>query len=136
MLRSRPVIPGVADSGTPALKGGPTNVTIRGAADAISPFSDIERTPVHGRRSFVRRNRNKGRRPGRQLTLTRVVDRLGEHPRRFLGRVESHRVLGGDEVQAPLRFPRGQASSGVCCHAAIVSTGALRAGTTGTTGTT
>src|SRR6185436_5330830 len=38
----------------------------------------------------------------RQLALARVVQRFAEHHRRLLRRMEAHRVLGGDEVQAPL----------------------------------
>ena len=38
------------------------------------------------------------------LRLARVVDRLAEHARRLLRRVEAHRVLGGHEVEPPLRL--------------------------------
>ena len=49
-----------------------------------------------------RRGRGGGQHARRQLALPRIVDRLGQHPRRFLRRVKAHRVLRRDEVQPPL----------------------------------
>src|SRR5262245_26585715 len=40
-----------------------------------------------------------------ELRLPRVVDRLGEDTRELLRSVKTHRVLGGDEVEPPLRLP-------------------------------
>ena len=41
----------------------------------------------------------------RHLALAGVVGSLAKDPRRFLRRVEAHRVLGGDVVEPPLRLP-------------------------------
>src|SRR5262245_17394045 len=41
---------------------------------------------------------------GRELRLPRVVDGLGEDAGGLGRGVEAHRVLGGDEVDAPLRL--------------------------------
>jgi hypothetical protein len=41
---------------------------------------------------------------GLELTLARVVDGLAEDPRQFLRGVEPYRVLGGHEVEPPLRL--------------------------------
>src|SRR6185503_1372639 len=40
----------------------------------------------------------------RELTLARVVDRLGQDARQLLRRVEPHGILSRDEIQAPLRL--------------------------------
>jgi hypothetical protein len=69
------------------------------------------------RRGRRRRGRRRcGRRCGRQhrtgwqqrargeLPLAREVERLTEDPRGLLRRVESHRVLGRDEIEPPLRL--------------------------------
>src|SRR5262245_31118157 len=60
------------------------------------------------RRSSRREDRASARRDeplGDQLRLPRVVDRLGEDTRELLRSVESHRILGSDEVEPPLRLP-------------------------------
>src|SRR5690348_12424755 len=62
--------------------------------------------------SYKRSNRRTGSRPRRSgsvrahrgdLTLVGVVDGLAEHARGFLRRMEAHAVLGGDEIEPPLR---------------------------------
>jgi hypothetical protein len=55
--------------------------------------------------SLPRRRRYRGQCPCGDLSLPGVIDRLGEDPRRFLGRVESHGVFRGDEIQPPLSLP-------------------------------
>jgi len=44
------------------------------------------------------------RREGGGLALAGVVDRLAQDPRGLLRGVEAHRVLGGHEVEPPLRL--------------------------------
>ena len=41
---------------------------------------------------------------GFELALAGVVDGFPEDPGHLLGSVEAHRVLGGDEVESPLRL--------------------------------
>ena len=62
---------------------------------------------ARGRRGCRGGGRRGGRSSGRgqcgDLALAGVVDRLAEHARGLLRRVEPHAVLGGDEVEPPLR---------------------------------
>ena len=85
------------------------------AGGARPPAPGRTRSRLGGRRSNRdRRRRGSGSRrhlalrraeaQGRQFTLARIVDRFAQRPRGFLRRVESHRVLGGDEIQPPLRL--------------------------------
>src|SRR5262245_59270300 len=61
------------------------------------------------RKAAERKSVRPGRRPltplkgrGQDLSLAGIVDRLGEDARGLGGGVESHRVLGRDEIEAPL----------------------------------
>src|SRR5688500_13819725 len=47
----------------------------------------------------------RGNRPQGELALPRQVDRLAKDAQRLVGRVETGRVLGFDEVHVELRLP-------------------------------
>ncbi len=61
-----------------------------------------ERPHRPSRLLFVRSNSGNGQRLCGELPLARVVDGLGQDARSLLRRVEPHRILRGDEIEAPL----------------------------------
>ena len=71
------------------LDGGAGGIADRLRADAVAGVRAVRRLTLLQRAD---------------LSLTGVVDRLAQDPRRLLRGVEAHRVLGVDEVEPPLRL--------------------------------
>src|SRR5262245_32890845 len=108
---------------TGALRFTPSPCMPARAGTGVVSYSSVPRpnNPAKGRRGVGLGSQSRGRsdlREGRtrlllllsrrplrlELTLSRVLDDLAEDPSQLLGRVKSHRVLGRDEVEPPLRL--------------------------------